>query len=54
MEIAELVRRSIRILHISRKPTSAEFSMTARVTALGMVLFGLIGFVISVIFNLIG
>ena len=53
MEIAELVKRSIRIIHISRKPTPAEFSLTARVTSLGMILFGLIGFVISLIFNLI-
>jgi protein transport protein SEC61 subunit gamma and related proteins len=49
LELSELVKRCIRILHISRKPSGAEFSKVARITALGMVLFGLVGFIISVI-----
>jgi protein translocase SEC61 complex gamma subunit len=48
----ELVKRCIRIIHISRKPTGAEFSKVARVTALGMLIFGLVGFVISMILGL--
>ncbi len=47
MDIPELVKRSIRIMYISRKPTSAEFNKVAKVTALGMFLFGLVGFIIS-------
>jgi protein translocase SEC61 complex gamma subunit len=54
LEISELVKRCIRIIHISRKPTGAEYSKVARVTALGMLLFGLIGFIISALFGLIG
>jgi protein transport protein SEC61 subunit gamma-like protein len=54
LELNELVKRCIRILHISRKPTNAEFSKVARVTALGMLLFGLIGFLISIVFGFIG
>lgn len=54
MDVHELIKRSIRIIHIARKPTSSEFWMTAKVTSLGMLLFGLIGFVVSVVFNLIG
>ncbi len=53
MDIPELVKRCIRILYISRKPTGSEFSHTARVTAFGMLLFGIIGFIISAIFNYI-
>ncbi len=53
MDIQELVKRCIRILYISRKPTGAEFNKVARVTALGMFVFGLLGFIISVIFRLI-
>jgi protein translocase SEC61 complex gamma subunit len=49
LEISELVKRCIRIIHISSKPTGGEFSKVARVTALGMLLFGLVGFVISAI-----
>lgn len=53
MEISDLVKRCIRIIHISRKPTGDEYSKVARVTALGIFLFGLVGFVISVIFGLL-
>lgn len=54
MEIRELLKRCNRILHISRKPTGEEYSKVARVTALGMIIFGLTGFVISVLFGFIG
>jgi protein translocase SEC61 complex gamma subunit len=40
-------------MHISRKPTNSEFEKVAKVTALGMVLFGVIGLVVSMILNLI-
>jgi len=49
-----LLKRCIRILHISRKPTGAEYSKVARVTALGMLLFGFIGFIVTILFGLIG
>ncbi len=53
MEFKELVKRCIRVVHISRKPTNLEFSKVARITGLGMFLFGLIGFIISIIFGFI-
>ncbi len=53
MEIGELVKRCIRIIYISRKPTTAEFYKVAKVTAAGMLLFGLTGFVISAISNFV-
>lgn len=53
MEFAEIVKRSIRIVHISRKPTGAEYNKVAKVTALGIILFGVIGFIISILFGLI-
>lgn len=53
MELQELVKRCIRIIHISRKPTAAEFNKVARVTALGMLIFGVIGFVISIVSSLV-
>ena len=52
LEIADLIKRCIRILHISTKPTGEEYSKVAKVTALGIVIFGVIGFVISIIFGL--
>lgn len=53
MDIQELVKRCIRIIYISRKPTGGEFTKVAKITALGMFIFGLIGFLISIIFRLI-
>ncbi|MCI0503150.1 protein translocase SEC61 complex subunit gamma [Candidatus Micrarchaeota archaeon] len=53
MEFAELVKRCIRIIYISRKPTPAEYAKVAKVTATGMLLFGLTGFIISMISNLV-
>ena len=49
-----MLKRCRRILHISRKPTGAEYNKVARVTALGMLIFGLVGFIISVVFGFIG
>jgi len=53
LDIAELLKRCYRILHISRKPTNAEFEKVAKVTALGVLLFGIVGLLISLILNLI-
>ena len=53
MEISELISRCIRIIHISRKPTGMEYSKVARVTAIGMLIFGLTGFIISILFGLL-
>ena len=53
MEIAELIKRCIRIFYIARKPTGSEYSKVAKVTALGMFLLGFIGFIISIVFGLI-
>jgi len=52
LEISELISRCIRIIYISRKPTGIEYSEVARVTALGMLLFGITGFVVAFIFGL--
>jgi protein transport protein SEC61 subunit gamma-like protein len=53
LEISDLIKRCIRIIYISRKPTGDEYSKVARVTALGIVVFGLVGFIISIIFGFI-
>lgn len=58
MNIAEIARdfiaRSIRVMRVSYRPTPEEFNMTAKITGLGMVLIGLIGFLITVVFSFIG
>ena len=51
MDIKDLIRRCIRIVYISRKPTTDEFNEVVKVTAVGMVVIGIIGLVISVLFT---
>ena len=47
----ELFRKYLRVLKLARTPTREEFSKIAVVAAAGVLLIGLIGFVIYVIFE---
>ena len=42
-----------RILKVSRKPSSKEFKEIIKVTGMGMLAIGLIGFIVQVIFMII-
>lgn len=53
MELNELVKRCIRIFYISKKPSNDEFTQTATITAIGIVVLGVIGVVIAFIFGII-
>lgn len=52
-EINSFIRRSVRVLKVSYRPRREEFWMIAKVTGLGMVLIGLAGFLITVIFTFV-
>lgn len=52
--LSSIVQRSIRVLRVSYRPTSEEFNTTAKITGIGMVLIGAIGYIITIIFNYIG
>jgi protein transport protein SEC61 subunit gamma-like protein len=52
-EVIEKFRESRRVLKIAEKPDREEFEMSAKVTAAGTVLIGLIGFIFYVIDALI-
>ncbi len=41
-----------RVWHALRKPTKKEFQMTAKISAIGIVILGLLGFIISLIMRL--
>ena len=43
----------LRIFRVSRKPTSQEFKTMSKITGLGIVVIGLIGFVITFLFFLL-
>jgi protein transport protein SEC61 subunit gamma-like protein len=47
----ELFRKYLRVLKLARTPTREEFSRIAIVAAAGVLLIGLIGFLIYVIFD---
>lgn len=47
----ELVRKYLRVLKLARTPTREEFTKIATVAAAGVLLVGLIGFVIFVGFE---
>lgn len=54
MGIKELVERIRRVLLVASKPDKEEFEQSVKITGLGMLLIGLIGFVIFLIVMLIG
>lgn len=43
-----------RVLHISKKPDRLEYQNVAKITGLGVIVIGVIGFIISLIAQLLG
>ncbi len=44
--------QSVRVWHVLRKPTTEEFKSISKVSALGIFLIGLAGFLISIIIKI--
>ena len=53
-DIKSKIKEWKRVLLVARKPDKEEFSISAKICAIGILIIGLIGFVISVIFTLAG
>ncbi len=54
MDLMEgFIQRSLRVLRVSYRPKSDEYWMIAKVTGAGMVVIGLVGFLITIIFTVI-
>lgn len=51
MNLQKLINQSKRILRISKKPSRAEMSTTTKITALGLGVIGLIGYIIHYTVN---
>lgn len=47
------IQNSKHILNISYKPSNEEFSKTARIIIIGILIIGVVGFVISVLVSII-
>ena len=54
MNISATLREYRRILKIAKKPSMQEFKKILKISGLGMILVGFIGFVIQFIWQLIG
>ncbi|MCX6804361.1 MAG: protein translocase SEC61 complex subunit gamma [Candidatus Diapherotrites archaeon] len=52
--IGNFIADAKRILIVSKKPTMEEYKRMALIVALGMVLIGIIAFIIYLIFNVSG
>ncbi len=54
MNIKETIRNYRRVMQIARKPNRDEFMSTSKICAIGLLLIGLVGFVIFLPFILLG
>ncbi|MEK6881834.1 MAG: protein translocase SEC61 complex subunit gamma [Nanoarchaeota archaeon] len=52
-KIVSFYHQSVRVWHVLRKPSRDEFLTVAKVSAIGILIIGFIGFLISFIVNLI-
>ena len=52
--ITQALKQYRRFLYISRRPDRDEFMNVAKITGIGIIIVGVIGFVISLIAQLIG
>ncbi|SCG84988.1 protein translocase SEC61 complex subunit gamma [Methanobacterium congolense] len=43
-----------RVLHVSRKPDRSEYFNVAKITGIGVIIIGVVGFVVSMIAQLLG
>ncbi len=44
--------KCVRVWHVLRKPTRKEFETTAKISAIGIVVLGVIGFLVSIIMKM--
>ena len=51
MNIKSFLVKCVRVWHILKKPSSKEFKTVVKVSAIGVLAIGLIGFLVSVIFK---
>ena len=48
-KISSFIRESIRVLKVTKKPDAFEFKTIVKVSGLGILIIGLIGFVVQMI-----
>jgi|TARA_Y100000310_G_C20318431_1_gene639571 protein translocase SEC61 complex gamma subunit len=53
-KLKSFTTQSIRVWRILKKPTKKEFSLIAKVSAIGILALGVIGFIISILMKAFG
>ncbi len=54
IKLKERIANYIRVLQVARKPTKDEFISTSKICSVGMLLIGVIGFIVFLAYILIG
>ncbi|MCQ8904545.1 MAG: protein translocase SEC61 complex subunit gamma [Methanothermobacter sp.] len=52
--ILNFIKQSKRVLKVSKKPNREEYLNVSKVTGIGIIIIGVIGFIISIIAQLLG
>lgn len=52
--IINMYKETRRIIRLTRKPRASEFNETAKITGIGTIAIGLIGFIIFLIIKILG
>jgi protein transport protein SEC61 subunit gamma-like protein len=52
--IFSFIRQSRRVLRVSKKPDRFEYTNVAKITGIGIIIIGVVGFVISIITQVLG
>jgi protein transport protein SEC61 subunit gamma-like protein len=52
-KLKRFVRECIRVLKVTKKPTSMEFKTIVKVSGIGIIIIGMLGFVIQMIEQLV-
>jgi len=53
LNIKPFLKKCIRVWHVLKKPTREEFVMVAKVSAVGILAIGLVGFIIGLLMTTI-
>lgn len=49
VKLKSFIKESVRVLRVTRKPNKTEFQTIVKVSGVGMIIIGLLGFVITMI-----
>ena len=53
LKLKSFIKESIRILKITKKPNKEEFKVIVKISGLGIILIGMTGFIITVLWTLL-